>query len=109
MNVTTSTHLYCHPCGVNKKCTSNYLCSHVLSVLQLLSVTHIERNLYCQIFYITFRLILLIQILRVVRISAVSIYNPSGFNSYPTAATHCSGCGVCIPTEVTIVVKIVEN
>jgi len=49
-----------------KKCTSNYLCSHVLSVLQLLVITsgsryifvvkqnftHIEHDLSCQIFCI---------------------------------------------------------
>ena len=102
--VTTSTHLRCHLCSINKKITSNYLCSHVLSVLQLLSITsgsryifavkqnftHIERNLYCQIFYITCRLILLIHFPSVVRMPAVSIYNPSGFNSYTTTANHCS-------------------
>jgi len=51
----------------SKKCTSIYVCSHVLSILQLLSITsgsryifavkqnftHIERDLYCQTFYIT--------------------------------------------------------
>ena len=71
------------------------LCSNVLSILQLLSIifvsryifvmkqnfTRIEHDLYCQIFYITCRFILLIQI------PSVSYYL-SGLNSYTTSANY---------------------
>ena len=71
--------------------------------------THIERNLYCQIFYITSRLIFLIRILQVVPISSVSVYNSSGFNSYPTTAYHCNKIrGDLYPSAVIIVIKEVE-
>jgi hypothetical protein len=63
------------------------------------------RDLYCQIYYITCRLILLIHIPSVGLISAVSIYTPSGFNSYPsgfnsypTPATIVVNCGGLFPT-----------